>query len=118
MSNPAPKLRWFQFSLRTFLVSVALFGGFAAWLVYHVNWIRERDKAKVGFGYLSDHGTRIPCHAPWPLNWLGEEGHNFIMIPDFHSEEEIDRIKALFPEAKEIEIVAVPANFVWPEGTH
>jgi hypothetical protein len=40
------------------------------------------------------------------------------MIPDFHSEEEIDRIKALFPEAKEIEIVAVPANFVWPEGTH
>jgi hypothetical protein len=88
------------------------------WLGYQVNWIRERDKAKVGFGYLRVNGGPKPCHAPWPLNWLGEEGHSFIMIPDFHSKEEIDRIKALFPEAEAIEIVAVPADFVWPEGVH
>lgn len=118
MSDPVRKRRWFQFTLRTFLVSVALLGGFAAWLVYHVNWIRERDRAKVGFGYLEHHGIRRPCHAPWPLNWLGEEGHGLIIIPDFHSEEEIDRIKALFPEAQAFEIEPMPANFVWPEGTH
>ena len=39
--NPmtVPKRRWFQWSLRTLFVVMALFG---CWLGYEVNWIRER----------------------------------------------------------------------------
>ncbi len=109
-----PKRPWLRFSLRTLFVLVMVL---CVWLAYQVNWIRERHKAKVGFGHIRIGGAIKPSHAPLPLNWFGEEGHSFIMIPDFHSKEEIDRIKALFPEAEAVDIVAVPADFVWPEGS-
>ena len=114
-----PKRRRFQWSLRTLFVVVTLAGVFSGWLVYHLNWIRERRSAKVGFGILTAQpiGSKampIPCYAPWPLGWLGEEGRSLLFIPDFHSKQEIDRIKVIFPEAEDFEIVTMPADFVWP----
>ncbi len=119
----APNRRWFRFSLRTMFVVVTVL---CVWLGYHLNWIRERHNAKVGFGHLRidaiyPDGTRytgpIPCHAPWPLNWLGEEGHSLVMVPDNYAKEEIDRIKVLFPEAGEhIDFIPVPDGFVWPDS--
>jgi hypothetical protein len=37
--TPAPKGRWFRFSLRTLFVVVTVFG---CWMGYEVNWIRQR----------------------------------------------------------------------------
>ena len=38
--------------------------------------------------------------APWPLRWLGEEGYDGVLIeiPD-PSEQEVERVRRLFPEA-------------------
>jgi hypothetical protein len=37
--------------------------------------------------------------APWPLNWLGEDGRYIVTIPD-PDDETIERMHAMFPEAE------------------
>jgi len=90
---------------------------FACWVGYHLNWIHERHNAPVGFciaqiGVVEPDGTIrmevVPWYAPWPLNWLGEPGRRFLMMPKSLPKEEVDRIVALFPEAdRDIDFVAV-----------
>ena len=88
---PAPKRRWFAYSLRTLFVVMTVF---ACWLGYQLNWIRQRHNAKIGFGYLQIATTGpIPCHAPWPLRWFGEEGHSLLLVPNSYTKEEMDRIQ-------------------------
>jgi hypothetical protein len=40
--SEAAKRRWFQFRLRTLLVTVALVGCAMAWIASNLNWVRER----------------------------------------------------------------------------
>jgi hypothetical protein len=107
-----PKRRWVRFSL----FGSAVVGTLAAcWVGYHLNWIRERNDAKV---FKSVHSVAIrqpdgsakfvTVHqkAPWPLGWFGEEGHRDLAVEDSTPKAEIEQILALFPEAKgEIELV-------------
>jgi hypothetical protein len=100
------KRRWVRFSLLGVSVAGMLL---ACWVGYHLNWIRERHNAKVGFCYgqislVQPDGTEKlviqTWDAPWPLRWFGEKGQHFLMAPDSTPKEEIDRILALFPEAE------------------
>lgn len=89
---------------------------FACWVGYHLNWIHERHDAPVGFGIgqielrLPDGSGKIEIekrYAPWPLNWFGEPGRHWLMIPESLPKEEVNRIVALFPEAeRDFELVA------------
>jgi hypothetical protein len=46
--------RWFRFSLRTLFVVVVLMACAAGWVVYHVNWVRQRHAV------LATHDVAVP----------------------------------------------------------
>jgi hypothetical protein len=108
--TPAPKRRWFQWSLRTLFVVVTVFG---CWLGYELNWIRQRHR------YLEDQAdlrarfpgaiqsSAVPVDAPGFLWLFGERGHGgelSILVleadPGHFADigAEIAKARSLFPE--------------------
>ena len=99
--NPKPRRRWWQFRLRTLLVAVLLVSIPLAWVGYSLNWIRQR-RAAVQNPELK---LVIPTHnypdAPGGLWLFGEQGqHAFIRCPDYWTNEQVNRIRRLFPETR------------------
>lgn len=100
MSDPAPKRRWFRFSLRTFFVVVTIL---AVWLGYQINWIRQRRDVRASttisipiLCFVTEEASDAP---PWPLAWFGEKsGGPEWVLPATTSDEELARVQKLFPE--------------------
>jgi hypothetical protein len=117
--TPAPKRRWFRFSLRTLFVVVTVLG---CWLGYELNWVRERRlfiadeisaRQRHPTSYTWDaivmnvRKTPTP-KAPGRLWAFGEAGHpNICVLIEAESVEHLtnrdqDRVqkaRKLFPEA-------------------
>ena len=77
----APKHRWFTFSLRTLLVTVAAIALVCSWACYELDWIRQRREALEWLGRSKDSwyapslaGARTQANAPWGLRLFGERG--------------------------------------------
>jgi hypothetical protein len=64
-----PKRRWFQWSLRTLFVVVAV-AALLPWIAVNLNWMHERS-VMVDSNQLPLEGER---RAPWPLWVLGARG--------------------------------------------
>jgi hypothetical protein len=115
--TPAPKRRWFAYSLRTLFVVVTVF---AVWLGYSMNWIQQRHKVlndsearmkRAGKGYWDIWGPPAievdhPIPPPFPLGLFGERGHDKVLLfyivdalPDGVTPE-MTRAQRLFPEAR------------------
>jgi hypothetical protein len=101
--SETPKRRWFRFSLRTLFVVVTVAAIAVGWVVYHLDWMRQRRQA------LESHAILVPvacdfglgqCRTPWPLWILGEAdvGAVSFALPSSTSDEEVERIRRLFPE--------------------
>ena len=101
--TPAPKRRWFRFSLRTLFVAVTVFG---CWLGYYLNWVRQRhallDEPNVTASFLPRQ-----LAASLALRLLGERGAKSVFLhyswlsPTLSESDEAQRNLAsrLFPEA-------------------
>ncbi len=96
----APR-RWFRFILRALFVVVTVVGMLAGWVVYQLNWIRERHN-----GAIDATLWRLPnlsSTAPWP-HWLfGEQGSSEIILWQTTWGREVangKRFELLFPEAE------------------
>ncbi len=67
--TPAPKRRWFRFSLRTLFVVLTL-AALLPWIAVNLNWMHERS-------VIAD-SKRLPLEgekrAPWPLWIFGAKG--------------------------------------------
>lgn len=104
----APERRWFRYSLRTLFAVVTVV---ACWLGYELNWIRQR-RMVIGdpqvksikyhiqiSGPFSGPIRRIEYEiAPWPLRWLGEAGYSNILLEMGATDDELFRVRRLFPE--------------------
>src|SRR5262245_14455321 len=81
MTETKPKRRWFRFSLRTLFVGVTVIGIAAGWVVYQLNWIRQRH----AFLNASDVASEAPGFsnepAAWPLPWFGETRPKMLLVP-------------------------------------
>jgi hypothetical protein len=95
--------RRFQFSLRTLLTGVTLFcvlaGSYVGWQAKIVR-ARKSELNRVAKTYLigieeSDQATTIP----WLRRLLGDVTVDFIAVPAGTPRNEIDRLRALFPES-------------------
>ncbi len=110
--NPSQKHSRFQFSLRTLLIGVTLFGfGCSAgtYVAHEAQIVRERkawidSHASPGnFHTILFHGD--PKHSPSRVRvWLGDEAHGEIVLPQSASnlvrlEMEVQAAADLFPEA-------------------
>jgi hypothetical protein len=99
----ALKRRWFVFSLRTLFVVVTLAAVGTGWIVYHLDWMRQRRQAFASHTILvplaCDFGLGERRRTPWPLWILGEEeAPPVFFFPPSTPEEEVERISKLFPE--------------------
>jgi hypothetical protein len=107
--TPAPKRRWFRFSLRTLFVAVTVF---AIWLGLELKFIRERrdfletrDRNVEADGlsdvFIYEFGTK-PKSWPIPFwrRWLGDETRELIVLWSNSTDADRQRAAELFPEAQ------------------
>jgi hypothetical protein len=108
--TPAPKRRWFRYSLWTLFMVVTVF---CCWLGYELNWVWQRHEAfkkgQVGVDESLDNSFGPgPANVPAPLWLFGEPGYSIIwfntaqesLVPTAEELVAIERIKRLFPEAQ------------------
>jgi hypothetical protein len=100
--SETPKRRWHQFRLRTLMIAVTLLAVPCAYVGHQLKWNSDRHEVRSRYQLLrveNNDGTVGP-HAPWPLGWLGEWGFHEVNVPESTPESEIERLKAIFPEAQ------------------
>ncbi len=100
-----PRAKWqFRFTLRAFLIAIAIF---ALWLGWNVRQVSERQQAEK---YILSKSNRIYYgvpEKPWrkstPIVWklLGAKPVQVIDLRfgGTFKEDDVERIRALFPEA-------------------
>lgn len=127
---PATKRR-LRFSLRTLLVVTTLVAVGIAWPLYRVNrrraervWIEQRGGSVDVFtrpvpiqiapflefqSYQRAHGPEVEPEIPQWRRWFGDEAYNQINLPEGTSQSDVERARALFPEAR-VEVMARPSS--------
>jgi hypothetical protein len=110
--NAEPRRRWYQFSLRTLLIGVALLGVLCAWLGLQERTVRARQ------AWLMAHPQDCPAgklrvilcesdYAPSPSDrpsfirrWLGDEARDTIWVERDAPESVARSARELFPESQ------------------
>jgi hypothetical protein len=99
-----PRRNGFSFSLRTLFVVLTVLAIPLGWLGYQLNWIRRRHDARQSgdlFTSLDDpFKDEHYFAAPFTLRMFGEVGVERITLVRGGSQQEIERIRRLFPEAQ------------------
>jgi hypothetical protein len=102
--STARKSRWFAYSLRTLFVAVTAASCIVGWIVYQLDWIKQRRAV------LANYSVTVPVicfidkqdcdSAPWPLAWFGEQaaGSPEFYLPATTPDAEVIHIQSLFPE--------------------
>ena len=101
---PKPKRRWFQFSLRTLMIGVTLFclvvGSYVA---HEAKIVRDRKSElnrAVNMRLIGIDGGDQSKAIPWVRRLLGDVCVNTISMPPDTTFDELDRLRALFPESR------------------
>ena len=89
-AKPKPKLRWYQFSLRTLLIAVTLFAILCSWFAVRLRANQQKaalEKLDIRFAFydyqidpISPKGPHEPAIPTWLLNWLGKDFFYDIVI--------------------------------------
>jgi hypothetical protein len=88
------------------------------WLGYEMDWIRQRrtvigDPQVQSSNYSNTEAQLVTgqilrereyASAPWPLRWMGEPGYAGILLGKGASENEVARVRGLFPETDFVEV--------------
>ena len=112
----APKRRWF-FSLRTLFVVVTVVDAVLGWVIYELNWIRQRHALLADFPRWSAYPVGGKPSAPGLLWLFGEHGRSIVtlvvLVDDpslpIDTKADIQRAKRLFPEAR-VEYAVIPTS--------
>ena len=101
-----PTRRWFRFSLRTVLVTSAVLAGVLGWIAMNAHLVQTRRAMLTSIvDHGGSYGTEIydprtePVDIPWIRKWLGDETVFWIGLRNGSTADEIERVKAIFPEA-------------------
>jgi hypothetical protein len=84
-----------QFRLRTLFVAITLIGVIIGWVVYQLNWIRQRHIFYDRFNAPHFFTGYTIEECPWSLRLFGEKPQFSLWVP----QDRIDEAKRLFPEA-------------------
>jgi hypothetical protein len=96
----ARKFRWLRFNLRTMFVGftvVALVAWVGPWLAGNASLVRQRREALATF---SSRTADSQSSIPWIRRAMGDKALAEVLLGTWASEEEFQRAKQLFPEAK------------------
>ncbi|MGD9721301.1 MAG: hypothetical protein AB7O59_08835 [Pirellulales bacterium] len=89
--------RWFQFSLRTFLLAVAAVG---CWLGWNLHVVKQREAARAAFvaeGWELSESDDL--HVPWIRRLLGDKAFYSIHV-GFPPSRSLVEARAWLPEAE------------------
>jgi hypothetical protein len=100
---PKRKRRWFQFSLRTLMIFTMVVAAACGWVGWQAKIVRDR-KSELNrtvnmrlVGIDSDDQAKA---IPWVRRLFGDVSVNSISMPPETTIDELDRLRALFPESK------------------
>jgi hypothetical protein len=100
---PKRKRRWFQFSLRSLMIFILICAVACDWFGWQAKIVRDR-KSELNrvvnvrlIGIDSDDQAKA---IPWVRRFLGDVSVNSISMPPETTIDELDRLRALFPESK------------------
>lgn len=107
--KPAPKRRWFRFSLRTLFVTVTAVAILTSWLVWNWVKVRERERLLESLGASSSSASanerdlwihrRKGAKPPWLWHLMGATNDNGNILCQIELRDgELDRIQALLPD--------------------
>ena len=108
-AEPKRKRRWFQFRLRTLMIVVTLLAVLIGYVGRQYQIINDRNEAVRGHIMVGrvekfigpDRTLHVSApSAPWPLRWLGERGYAAVEVSVTAPDDEVERLKKLFPEAE------------------
>jgi hypothetical protein len=97
MTETKSKRRWFRFSLRTLFVVTTIIGVCAGWVLYQLNWIRQRHDFTARYSWIgwAWRPDVEPPDAPLSLRLFGETRMTAIRTPESLAE----HAHELFPES-------------------
>jgi hypothetical protein len=104
-----PKRRWYQFSLRTMLLTMIVASAtFGYWVHWSREWIHQRQKwiEREGIFVLRGGWGVKPPTAPYGMWLFGEHGVQIMFVATVEEEQEAKR---LFPETLVERMPAKPA---------
>jgi hypothetical protein len=111
--SPKRKRRWFQFSLRSLLIVVAVTAVACAWFAHEAHAVQQRKTLRKwieeggGTCVANDLGRQIPSVPPgsridepsFVRRWLGDQTVRAIFLPRKTSDRDLQRIRTCFPGA-------------------
>ena len=115
-AKPKFRRRWYQYSLRTLLIVVALLSLPFAYVAHEARIVRERNawlRAKTPhfyslFGLPSTFATGDRSRSPSLVRcWLGDESHDGVIVSPSSPLSEKRLAAELFPEADVLEVQQV-----------
>ena len=117
---PKRKRRWFQFSLRTMMIVVAVTAVACAYLAHEAHAVQQRKSLRQwieeggGTCVANDLGSHIPpgskIEEPSLIRqWLGDQIVGTVFLPRKTSDQDLQRIKTWFPGAG-----LIPPGFDYP----
>ncbi len=80
--TPAPKRRWFRFTLRTLLIVATLWGCFFGWLGYQISWIRQRRAAIDWMAIQAEYWHEMPVDRARTLEQTRRGAFDFWVSKD------------------------------------
>jgi hypothetical protein len=106
-SDPVPKRRWLQFSLRKMLVAVALSALVVGWFGSQLNRARNRrhaiERIEANGGRVYQSGESAHPRPQWLLKLdraLGDRGElTAIVLPEILARTDAESVAKLFPES-------------------
>src|SRR5438445_747985 len=116
--NPTPKLRWFQFRLRTLLLLMLVVSVALGWLVHERRTIAERRKALVRIGpYIFDPAGQPP-QPTWRLWLLGDDWPRYAVVIECDSPQVTDAELVYFEGLTELRMLLLPGTKVTDAGVN
>jgi hypothetical protein len=103
LDQPTRKRRWFQFSLRSLMIFTMVVAVACGWVGWQAKIVRDR-KSELNravnmrlIGIDSDDRAKA---IPWLRRLFGDVSVNSISMPPDTTIDELDRLRALFPESR------------------
>ncbi len=107
----SPNCRWFQYSLRTLFVVMAVVGTAMGWAWQQIKWIHERREV-INDRNVVLHAVYDDDRLPWPLWLVLEDGWSQINCAADLPPHRKAQLMRLFPEANLVE-----GPWTWPSET-
>jgi hypothetical protein len=103
LDPPQRKRRWFQFSLRSLMIFTMVVAVACGWVGWQAKFVKDRKSElnrAVNMRLIGIDGADQAKAIPWMRRLFGDVSVNSISMPSDTTIDELNRLRALFPESR------------------